>query len=104
MCCRSPRVIVPHMTKEGTISKNKITETLTKLCSNFQVGYDRERPAVTSTEDYLMNMQACEDTLGFTIEKQQSNLEDGGTGVFVSTGRITKGSVVAIYPGSQNSR
>lgn len=47
-----------------------------------------------------LNSQATGALLGFTIEKGPSTLPQGGTGVFVTSGCVPKGSVVAFYPGT----
>jgi len=41
-------------------------------------------------------------TLGFVTERKCSSLQHAGTGVFVTRGRVQKGSIVAMYPGSPN--
>jgi len=38
--------------------------------------------------------------LGFFIERRQSNIKDGGRGVFVTDGVIHEGEMVALYPGT----
>lgn len=38
--------------------------------------------------------------LGFSVEKRSSSLTSGGTGVFVTQGRVPKGVTVAMYPGT----
>ncbi|XP_077099865.1 SET domain-containing protein 9 [Siphateles boraxobius] len=39
-------------------------------------------------------------TLGFVTERKCSSLQLAGTGVFVTRGRVHKGSIVAMYPGT----
>ncbi len=41
-----------------------------------------------------------ENALGFSITRSPSNV--AGTGVFVSSGRVKKGSLVSMYPGMIN--
>ena len=38
--------------------------------------------------------------VGFTIETRQSCLEGAGTGVFVASGKVLPGQIVALYPGT----
>lgn len=47
-----------------------------------------------------LNSQATGALLGFTVERGPSTLPQGGTGVFVTSGCVPKGSVVAFYPGT----
>jgi hypothetical protein len=42
-----------------------------------------------------------ERVLGYTIHLRKSNIPEAGTGVFVSKGMVTAGSIVALYPGFQ---
>ncbi len=39
--------------------------------------------------------------LGFCVEKKPSGLVNGGTGVFVTRGKVAKHSLTAIYPGEK---
>jgi hypothetical protein len=45
-----------------------------------------------------LNEKIMENALGFSITRSPSNVS--GTGVFVSCGRVKKGSLVSIYPGT----
>lgn len=38
--------------------------------------------------------------LGFTIKRRRSGLPTAGTGVFVSSGQVKAGALVALYPGN----
>jgi hypothetical protein len=40
-----------------------------------------------------------EKVLGYTIQLRKSHIPEAGTGVFVSKGTVTAGSIVALYPG-----
>lgn len=79
------------------------------------IGSSEESIEVTSTLDTLENyfselhenhvtmrevtscMEIMDSILGFSISRSKSTVS--GTGVFVSSGLITKGSLVALYPG-----
>ncbi len=47
-------------------------------------------------EECLEQMYQC---LGFCIERRASTISGGGRGVFVTQGKVSKGTVVALYPG-----
>lgn len=40
-----------------------------------------------------------ENILGYSIERRRSSIPNAGVGVFVSNGKVKKGSIVALYPG-----
>ena len=46
----------------------------------------------------ISNKKIMENALGFSITRSQSKVS--GTGVFVSSGRVKKGNLVSIYPGT----
>ncbi|XP_053557264.1 SET domain-containing protein 9 isoform X2 [Bombina bombina] len=52
------------------------------------------------SKDMFNSSQTLHDSLGFCIECGQSTLSSAGIGVFVSKGFVSKGSVVAMYPGT----
>lgn len=43
---------------------------------------------------------ACFETLGFSLTRRRSIIPNGGLGVFVNKGKIGKGRLAAIYPGT----
>lgn len=43
--------------------------------------------------------KAMEQSLGYAIERRTSNILGAGKGVFVSRGKVSAGSIVALYPG-----
>lgn len=43
------------------------------------------------------------DTLGFSIKRKKSKISEGGTGVFITRGHISSGSLVSVYPGIKSS-
>ena len=47
------------------------------------------------------DQKIMENALGFSIMRAPSNVS--GTGVFVSSGRVKKGSLVSIYPGMMDT-
>lgn len=84
------RIISEHLTD---VPKEK------KLFNNIK-NYDT-LPNNSSVE-YLLyhrNLKILEKHLGFTVERRQSRIEGGGTGVFVTSGTIPPDTVAALYPG-----
>ncbi|XP_021373415.1 SET domain-containing protein 9-like isoform X2 [Mizuhopecten yessoensis] len=58
---------------------------------------------LTKEEQYLQhrnNLRMMEDCVGFIVERKQSLIPGGGTGVFVTKGQVPKGTVVSMYPGT----
>lgn len=59
-------------------------------------------PDNNSSVEYLLhhrNLKILEKHLGFTVERRQSQIEGGGTGVFVTSGTVPPDTVAALYPG-----
>ena len=89
---------VENTSKDKILDDSVIEETLLKVCDAF---YDRHFPAAKPTESYehATNLNVIHETLGFTIEKIESEIPNGGAGVGVMKGKIPKGSLVSLYPG-----
>ena len=51
--------------------------------------------------DCESKQKVMENALGFSITRSRSKI--AGTGVFVSRGRVKKGSLVCMYPGMVNT-
>ena len=49
--------------------------------------------------EHESNLQVMLDELGFKIGRRDSLVPDAGRGVFVTEGHVSKGALVAIYPG-----
>ncbi len=64
--------------------------------SDFKLANKRQYGLAEAAAVGLREMRRC---LGFTIEKSQSVMPGGGTGVMVTSGMVPKGTVVAMYPG-----
>ncbi|KAG1971343.1 SET domain-containing protein [Pimephales promelas] len=64
---------------------------------------DRSQDKLTQDEESETHDAPCTvmlNTLGFVTERKCSSLQHAGTGVFVTRGRVQKGSIVAMYPGT----
>ena len=49
----------------------------------------------------VQNQQTLKKVCGFCIERRQSIIEHGGTGVYITKGNVRKHSIVGIYPGKR---
>jgi hypothetical protein len=47
----------------------------------------------------ILSFKEMEKIMGFTICCRRSGIDAAGTGVFVSSGQVKSGSLVALYPG-----
>ena len=85
-----------NLTKPGVITyrENKVIkddEVLHQLITIFST---------------LNNNKNCDpnkilhEVIGFQVIRQDSNIPDGGTGVFISKGKAKMGQIVSIYPGT----
>lgn len=70
-------------------------QSLISLFSAFHQGGQQDQLA----DRHVTNTQIMLNTGGFAIERNQSWLKDGGRGVFVASGHVKSGSIVAMYPG-----
>uniref|UniRef100_T1J1L5 UMP-CMP kinase n=1 Tax=Strigamia maritima TaxID=126957 RepID=T1J1L5_STRMM len=63
---------------------------------------DRNETALTNfnKDIHMRNSNTMLEKLGFCIAKQQSQIKNGGNGVFVTKGAIKKGHLAALYPGT----
>ncbi|XP_073730714.1 SET domain-containing protein 9 isoform X1 [Misgurnus anguillicaudatus] len=58
---------------------------------------------IYSSDEHKQYCDSCtvmRKTLGFCIERKRSSLQHGGTGVFVTSGHVQRGNIVAMYPGT----
>ncbi|XP_046463253.1 SET domain-containing protein 9-like [Daphnia pulex] len=55
---------------------------------------------VDGNKNPIEALKVMERVLGYTIQLRKSNIPEAGTGVFVSKGTVTAGSIVALYPGT----
>lgn len=70
--------------------------------TNQEVNLEAAYRALTDTpldQTARGNSRAARDRLGFAVERGPSTLPQGGDGVFVTSGRVPRGTVVAFYPG-----
>ncbi|XP_067842306.1 SET domain-containing protein 9 [Heptranchias perlo] len=75
--------------------QSKYKNTLT----HFQSIKETEKEAKGNRMDFNPD-RAIFETLGFSISRATSSLSFAGRGVFVTTGRVSKGAVVCMYPGT----
>ncbi|XP_048379833.1 SET domain-containing protein 9 [Stegostoma tigrinum] len=75
--------------------QSKYNETLT----DFQSPKQTEKNSKGSEMDLNPN-ETLFKTFGFIISRATSSLSFAGRGVFVTTGRVPKGAVVCMYPGT----
>nr|XP_022316264.1 SET domain-containing protein 9-like [Crassostrea virginica] len=71
--------------------------------TNQEVNLEAAYRALTDTpldQTARGNSRAARDRLGFAVERGPSTLPQGGDGVFVTSGRVPRGTVVAFYPGT----
>ncbi|XP_060589259.1 SET domain-containing protein 9-like [Ruditapes philippinarum] len=91
----SPR-IVPSSKEDKIISDEDVEDCLLLLFTAFHKNR-KEKESLESR--YSECSKLMHDVCGFSIERQKSLLENGGRGVFVASGQVQCGSVVAMYPG-----
>jgi hypothetical protein len=91
----SPR-IVPSSKEDKIISDEDVKDCLLLLFTAFHKNR-KEKESLESR--YSECSKLMHDVCGFSIERQKSLLENGGRGVFVASGQVQCGSVVAMYPG-----
>ncbi|XP_051898332.1 SET domain-containing protein 9 isoform X2 [Pristis pectinata] len=124
---RNPRTIrfVPETSLDKVISDGAIETSLLKLFSALfrrdlsnQAEFLNMLPESIQSKykDILTHFQSVKETkgnridfnpegamfeaLGFVIRRATSSLSSAGRGVFVSTGKVPKGTVVCMYPGT----
>ncbi|GCB64219.1 SET domain-containing protein 9 isoform X1 [Scyliorhinus torazame] len=69
------------------------------MLTNFRSIKETEKETKGSGMD-LNPHEAMFETLGFIINRATSSLSFAGRGVFVTTGKVPKGTVVCMYPGT----
>ncbi|KAJ6669928.1 hypothetical protein lerEdw1_000477 [Lerista edwardsae] len=75
--------------------KSKYLELQTAQSEIYQtVGDGRQSQIIFNPEDVMFT------ALGFSITRSPSSLASAGTGVFVTKGFVSKGTVLAMYPGT----
>lgn len=108
--CRSART-VDQGHSDKLIADHVVLRSILDLFSGFHQFYQPEQKICLETaykalasrdpaKIARLNSQATGALLGFTVERGPSTLPQGGTGVFVTSGCVPKGSVVAFYPGT----
>ncbi|CAB3380622.1 Hypothetical predicted protein [Cloeon dipterum] len=89
--------IVPSAAADPLISASKVLSQLSNVIP-FLV---RPKKPEDSSETYSEKSRKIMFLkLGFSIERGPSPIPGGGTGVFVNRGKVRKGQVVALYPGT----
>ncbi|XP_002130104.2 SET domain-containing protein 9 [Ciona intestinalis] len=79
-----------------SITENKLT-TDENILEQLQVLFS----ALEKNQGAGLNPNhVVENICGFQIAQQSSSIKEAGTGVFVSKGTVSKGQVVALYPGT----
>lgn len=94
MFCSAPR-IVQSIVDDKIIQDKEVEHSLISLFTAFHQSGQQQQLA----DRHVTNTKIMLNTHGFAIERNQSLLKDGGRGVFVASGYVKSGSIVAMYPG-----
>lgn len=92
----SPR-LVTEITDDKIIPDVVVGTSLQTLLESFK--WDEKSIDQLHSE----NSKCMLKNLGFQIGRLPSSLPSGGTGVFVTEGQVKQGTIVAMYPGRDNS-
>lgn len=96
--------IVDQFHKAATHPDRTISEHLTTgpKEKNSDINHSYHTLPNNSSVEHLLhhrNLKILEKNLGFTVERRLSQIEGGGTGVFVTSGTIPPYTIAALYPG-----
>lgn len=91
----TPR-IVQAIHDDKIISDTEVEKSLILLFTAFHQNVQQQE---SLSARHVCHKQIMQALCGFSIERGPSLLEHGGRGVFVASGHVKPGSVVAMYPG-----
>ncbi|XP_074645273.1 SET domain-containing protein 9-like isoform X2 [Tubulanus polymorphus] len=90
---------VPKGSCDKVITDEAAQQCMYKLFTAFETAksrYSSNDPAI----QYQTNMRVMKESLGFCIERAESVVKGGGTGVRVTDGTIPAFTVTSLYPGT----
>ncbi|XP_045159677.2 SET domain-containing protein 9-like [Mercenaria mercenaria] len=91
----APR-IVPSVYEDKIVADAEVEKCLLSLLTAF---HKSGKQHATLTAKHVEHTKLMLGECGFSIKRRPSLLENGGRGVFVASGHVRPGSVVAVYPG-----
>ncbi|XP_071452322.1 SET domain-containing protein 9-like [Hetaerina americana] len=95
---RTSRIVTTE-NQDKIVPDDEVRDCLLRLLPHFYKNLSCENSQVTMAK----NFEVMTKMMGFTVERGPSNLTNSqgvGTGVFVRNGKVPKGSLVALYPGT----
>lgn len=90
---------MPSIAQDNIIPSEEILHSLTtfieELHHHEQKAYDLNKHSQREA-----NLHVMKDFFGYQVERRPSLLSGGGQGLFVTSGEVPRGSLVALYPGT----
>ena len=84
--------------QDKTVSDAEIVDILTIVLKAFQDNAITP-PSDNKEQEKETNTKIMCNTLGYQVERCNSTIPGAGRGVFVTSGKVPCGSLVALYPG-----
>ncbi|XP_020891831.1 SET domain-containing protein 9-like [Exaiptasia diaphana] len=89
---------VPSIAQDSIIPTDELLHSLTTFIGELHK-HDQKACDLNKYSQREANLHVMKEFFGYQVERRSSLLSGGGQGLFVTSGEVPRGSLVALYPG-----